>query len=74
MWGFARSAARPEPPPSPERQDHWESWEVASHGTAGDAKDVSYAEGIERCIGHGRRHIEVRNHLSGGAAMLKVES
>jgi len=51
-------------------KDHWDSWEVASHGTAGDAKDVSYAEGIERCIGHGRRHIPMPSHMSGGGAVL----
>lgn len=46
-------------------KDHFESAEVASHGNRGQAADMSFANGLERGIGHGKRHIDRRDHLLG---------
>jgi len=52
-------------------QDHWNHTDVNAGdkpGTHGHSKDDDFSEGgLERGIGHGKRHIDVKDHLVGGA-------
>jgi len=48
-------------------KDHFESAQVASHGNRGQAADMGFTDGLERGIGHGKRHIDRRDHLLGSA-------
>jgi hypothetical protein len=38
-------------------RDHFQSFEVASHGASGTNGDMGFCDGIERGIGHGRRQV-----------------
>lgn len=46
-------------------KDHFQSAQVASHGNRGHAADMGFSDGLERGIGHGKRHIDRRDHLLG---------
>lgn len=55
-------------------KDHWASCEVASHGSLGDARDMGFCQGLERGVGHGKRHIAARDNLAGGVAAWQVQN
>lgn len=52
-------------------QDHWERGQMgvgvdSAPGLHGTNRDMTFSDGIERGIGHGKRHISTRDNVFGG--------